>query len=182
MAHPKTGLRCLRQSRVNIQVCLTSRPTMRRVIGATNRTAGKATAHETAQLLIHSDGVPAPKPKARTVDSPDTIHDISPDKINLNRIGAKRAGIITVTRFGVGRPIANASLSCGQRQLSRILPLISPQPCRNSPNRLRSLAQLVEHRSPKPRVVGSSPPTPASLFTDHCDFACGEPLQTIVSA
>ena len=31
---------------------------------------------------------------------------------------------------------------------------------------LRSLAQLVEHRSPRPRVVGSSPPSPASLFTE----------------
>src|SRR3546814_11678387 len=29
---------------------------------------------------------------------------------------------------------------------------------------LRSVAQLVEHRSPKPRAVGSSPSTPASFL------------------
>ena len=42
--------------------------------------------------------------------------------------------------------------------------LKSTPPCRNSRRRPRSLAQLVEHRSPKPRVVGSSPPTPAKPF------------------
>ena len=32
--------------------------------------------------------------------------------------------------------------------------------------KIRSVAQLVEHRSPKPGVVGSSPPTPAR-FSAH---------------
>ena len=41
--------------------------------------------------------------------------------------------------------------------------LISRHGCL-TPRWRRSLAQLVEHRSPKPRVVGSSPPTPASSF------------------
>jgi hypothetical protein len=40
----------------------------------------------------------------------------------------------------------------------------------------RSLAQLVEHRSPKPRVVGSSPPTPASsspVYSAYNSFTPG---------
>ena len=32
-----------------------------------------------------------------------------------------------------------------------------------APSACRSVAQLVEHRSPKPRAVGSSPSTPASI-------------------
>ena len=33
--------------------------------------------------------------------------------------------------------------------------------------RIRSVAQLVEHRSPKPAVGGSSPPAPAMTVTSH---------------
>ena len=40
-------------------------------------------------------------------------------------------------------------------------PLILDQPSRTSMRGRRGLAQLVEHRSPKPRVVGSSPSAPA---------------------
>src|SRR6185312_4497371 len=39
---------------------------------------------------------------------------------------------------------------------------------RNSPGAtLRSVAQLVEHRSPKPRAGGSSPSTPAKVWADR---------------
>ncbi len=39
---------------------------------------------------------------------------------------------------------------------------------RKQPLGLRGIAQLVEHRSPKPRVVGSSPPAPARPFPLRC--------------
>ena len=42
---------------------------------------------------------------------------------------------------------------------------------------LTGIAQLVEHRSPKPRVVGSSPPSRAGMkkFFDYCK-ACYDEL------
>ncbi|VXA90854.1 hypothetical protein BREVUG8_10169 [Brevundimonas sp. G8] len=55
---------------------------------------------------------------------------------------------------GIRPPLANARTS-GFERLSR------------------SLAQLVEHRSPKPGVVGSSPPTPAN---PPCRFRMGLPI------
>ena len=39
----------------------------------------------------------------------------------------------------------------------------SGEVCYNK-NRRRGVAQLVEHRSPKPRVAGSSPVSPAKAF------------------
>ena len=40
---------------------------------------------------------------------------------------------------------------------------------------LTGIAQLVEHRSPKPRVVGSSPPSGMKKFFDYCK-ACYDEL------
>ncbi len=38
-------------------------------------------------------------------------------------------------------------------------------------NYFTGIAQLVEHRSPKPRVVGSSPPSRANIcFPYHCTY------------
>src|SRR5688572_24236536 len=46
--------------------------------------------------------------------------------------------------------------------------------CRDGPKKVtvgaRSVAQLVEHRSPKPGVGGSSPSTPASFVKSNCHF------------
>ena len=70
------------------------RATSRRVMGATTNTVGKATAQEMAQFGIQTNGIWAEIPMARAVESPETMKDISPDRMNPNRIGAKRAGIM----------------------------------------------------------------------------------------
>ena len=59
--------------------------TMRRVIGATTSTTGKAVAQLTAQLPIQTATNASLKPIARKVDRPETMNDIMPDKRNPNR-------------------------------------------------------------------------------------------------
>ena len=49
------------------------------------------------------------------------------------------------------------------------------------PPRCRSVAQLVEHRSPKPRAVGSSPSTPA-IFVTHRENRFPKGTRRICSA
>jgi hypothetical protein len=66
------------------------RVTMRRVMGASTRTAGKATAQLVAQTVAQCPGNAASSPRARAVAIPDTIADISPDRIRPKRMGAKR--------------------------------------------------------------------------------------------
>ena len=72
----------------------TKRATIRRVIGATISTAGNATAQLASQAPNQCAGNAASIPSARQVAMPDTMADISPDRIKPKRIGANRAGII----------------------------------------------------------------------------------------
>lgn len=70
-----------------------SRVTNLRAMGATIRTAGKATIHDVIQLLPQRDSVKS-MPVARKVAIPDTMQDIRPDRIKPNRTGANWVGII----------------------------------------------------------------------------------------
>ena len=49
-------------------------------------------AQDEAQFAIHAPKNPALMPSTPTVETPDTIKDIKPDKSNPNKIGAYFAG------------------------------------------------------------------------------------------
>jgi hypothetical protein len=71
-----------------------TRATKRRVMGATTRTAGKATAQAKAQDDIHVPKNSGGRPMARRVAMAETMQDIRPDRMKPKRTGAKRAGIM----------------------------------------------------------------------------------------
>ncbi len=79
---------------IGIQSCRTSFATILRVTGATTKTAGKATAQLGSHDPIQIEKKPGTKPNVSDVEMPDTMQDISPDKIKPNNAGAKRAGNI----------------------------------------------------------------------------------------
>ena len=62
-----------------------------------------------------------------------------------------------------GHPITFCAARGGRG--GTVLP--SPQPAPNGKSACRGVAQLVEHRSPKPRACGSSPHTPAIFSACH---------------
>lgn len=62
---------------------------MRRTIGATIRTAGKATAHEESQAPM----MPLSDPSASHVETHATMQDIMPDRRKPNAIGSSRLGM-----------------------------------------------------------------------------------------
>jgi hypothetical protein len=70
------------------------RATSLRVMGATIRTVGKATAQAKAQEDIHVPKNSGGSPMARTVAMAETMQDMSPDRMKPKRTGAKRAGIM----------------------------------------------------------------------------------------
>jgi len=64
------------------------------VTGAISKTAEKATSQLEIQDLNHCPINGDPASSTRAVAIADTIADIRPDRINPNRIGAKRAEIM----------------------------------------------------------------------------------------
>lgn len=86
---------------------------MRRVIGATTNTVGKATIQLNTHDVIHGaiNGLPASS--TRTVAINETIQDIRPDRIKPNRTGANRAGIIAKT--SISKLIASGPLGRTRR-------------------------------------------------------------------
>src|SRR5690606_210736 len=84
------------------------------------------------------------------------------DRNDLRRWHVHRGGLKPFFRHGEERRATRP----GKGMLGPPPRLPTPRATyRGAPAR-RSVAQLVEHRSPKPRVVGSSPSTPASFFPD----------------
>jgi len=96
---------------------LTSRCTMRRVIGATSSTSGRAISHAMSQAPIQTFSRSAPGPDARMVEMPNTTRDISPDRMRPNKAGAKRAGSITTPPQPARRCAPAHWQSSGQRPL-----------------------------------------------------------------
>lgn len=72
----------------------TSRPTIRRAIGATIRTAGNATIQLEYHARNHVAGKSSVTPTVEFVETPEMIADMIIDKKNPKTNGAKRAGII----------------------------------------------------------------------------------------
>lgn len=62
--------------------------------------AGKAIIQLWSQDDIQELMKPSIKPIALYVEMPETRHDIKTDRIKLNKIDAKRAGIIACPRYG----------------------------------------------------------------------------------
>ena len=137
----------------------TNRATMRRVIGATTKTAGKAT----AQLVIHDPnqwpGNSASTPKARHVAIPETMADIMPDRKKPKTMGANRAGIIyTFLMINVAnwpKPI-----SSWPKYLSAVICRLA-RPC-NAPTAISLLRQFCrwdyrEKRPPRPQAKPVGP-------------------------
>jgi len=61
---------------------------MRRANGAAIKTTGKAISHAVIQTPIHVAMNPSVIPATRSVDMPDTRHDMSPESTNPNNIGS----------------------------------------------------------------------------------------------
>jgi hypothetical protein len=68
--------------------------------------------------------------------------------------------------------VLGACPSCIKRPFAAYAPLAVRRRKAVGRVRVRGLAQLVEHRSPKPRVVGSSPSAPATRRRDMCIASC----------
>lgn len=84
-------------------------------------------------------------------------------RVVVAKIVSAKPGYEACDRAGTGPLWLARRTLCSLCRSAWISPLISRRRCHNPRLRPRGIAQLVEHRSPKPRVVGSSPPAPARL-------------------